>query len=159
MIILSIRLFFLAARGMNPEGLPQLSGFWACRYGRRRGLRNSLRSDSPRPFSSVFLATSPPDKGGIGGSCLYSNPFALRALPLYSLTETQGERRVNSITSNSGIFNPSPRRYAPQFSPIFSCATPRNASGHGRERRLDTNNFLSLPMIVSVALESLFLLP
>jgi len=88
-----------------------------------------------------------------------STPFALRALPLYSLTETQGERRVNSITSNSGIFNPSPRRYAPQFSPIFSCATPRNASGHGRERRLDTNNFLSLPKIVSVALESLFLLP
>ena len=121
MIILSIRLFFLAARGMNPEGLPQLSGFWACRYGRRRGLRNSLRSDSPRPFSSVFLATSPPDKGGIGGSCLYSNPFALRALPLYSLTETQGERRVNSITSIAGLFNPSLRRYAPQFSPIFSC--------------------------------------
>ena len=30
MIILSIRLFFLAARGMNPEGLPQLSG--ACLY-------------------------------------------------------------------------------------------------------------------------------
>ena len=81
-----------------------------------------------------------------------STPFALRALPLYSLTETQGERRVNSITPTSGIFNPSPRRYAPQFSPIFSCTTPRNASGHGRGRRLDTNNFLSLPKIVSVAL-------
>ena len=36
----------------------------------------------------------------------YFNPLALWALPLYSLTETQGERRVNSITSNSGILTP-----------------------------------------------------
>ena len=77
--------FFSAARRTNQEAPPRLSGFWVCRRSRRRGLRNSLRSDSPRPFSSVFLATSPPNKGGIGGSCLYSNPFALRALPLYSL--------------------------------------------------------------------------
>ena len=77
--------FFSTARRTNQEAPPLLSGFWVRRYGRRRGLRNSLRSDSPRPFSSVFLATSPPDKGGIGGSCLYSNPFALWALPLYSL--------------------------------------------------------------------------
>ena len=77
--------FFSTARRTNQEAPPLLSGFWVRRYGRRRGLRNSLRSDSPRPFSSVFLATSPPDKGGIGGSCLYSNPLALWALPLYSL--------------------------------------------------------------------------
>ena len=56
--------FFSTARRTNKEAPPQLSGFWVRRYGRRRGLRNSLRSDSPRPFSSVFLATSPPDKGG-----------------------------------------------------------------------------------------------
>ena len=56
--------FFSTARRTNQEAPPLLSGFLACRYGRRRGLRNSLRSDSPRPFSSVFLATSPPDKGG-----------------------------------------------------------------------------------------------
>ena len=77
--------FFSAARRTNQEAPPRLSGFWVCHYGRRRGLRNSLRSDSPRPFSSVFLVTSPPDKGGIGGSSLYSNPLALWALPLYSL--------------------------------------------------------------------------
>jgi len=59
-----IRSFFLTARRTNQEAPPLLSGFWVRRYGRRRGLRNSLRSDSPRPFSSVFLATSPPDKGG-----------------------------------------------------------------------------------------------
>ena len=100
---------------MNQEAPPQLSGLLACRYGRRRGLRNSLRSDSPRPFSSVFLASSPPDKGGIGGSSLYSNPFALRALSLYSLVGTQGERRANSITFASGIFNPSVLRTPPLY--------------------------------------------
>ena len=56
--------FFSAARRTNQEAPPRLSGFWVCRRSRRRGLRTSLRSDSPRPFSSVFLATSPPDKGG-----------------------------------------------------------------------------------------------
>ena len=144
--------FFSAARRTNQEAPPRLSGFWVCHYGRRRGLRNSLRSDSPRPFSSVFLVTSPPDKGGIGGSSLYSNPLALWALPLYSLTETQGERRVNSITSIVGIFNPSPRRYTPRLSPIFFCATHRNASGHGKGRRLNTNDFLSLSKKVLVTL-------
>ena len=62
--------FFSAARRTNPEAPPQLSSLLACRYGRRRGLRNSLCSDSPRPFSSVFLAASPPDKGGIGDCAL-----------------------------------------------------------------------------------------
>ena len=59
--------FFSTARRTNQEAPPQLSGFWVRRYGRRRGLRNSLCSDSPRPFSSVSLASSPPDKGGIRG--------------------------------------------------------------------------------------------
>ena len=58
--------FFSTARRTNQEAPPQLSGLLACRYGRRRGLRNSLRSNSPRPFPSVSLASSPPDKGGIG---------------------------------------------------------------------------------------------
>jgi len=61
----------------------------------------------------------------------YFNPFALRALPLYSLTETQGERRVTSIISTEGLFKTSPRLHAPQLSPIFCCAkTPRHAAGH-----------------------------
>ena len=66
-------------------------------------------------------------------STIVFNPLALRALPLYSLTETQGERKGNSITSIVGIFNPFPRRYTPQLSPIFSCATPRNAAGQGEK--------------------------
>ena len=92
---------------------------------------------------------------GSGLYFFYFNPFALWALPLYSLTETQGERRVNSITSIVGIFNPSPRRYTPQLSPIFFCATHRNASGHGKGRRLNTNDFLSPPKIVSDARDAL----
>ena len=107
MIILS-RLFFSIARGTNPEAPPQLSGFWVCRRSRRRGLRNSLRSDSPRPFSSVSLASSPPDKGGIGGSCLYSNPFALRALPLYFALQNAGEECRNlSMTWFYCFYSPS----------------------------------------------------
>ena len=75
--------FFSAARRTNQEALPQLSGFSARRLGRRRGLRNSLRSDSPRPFSSVFLASSPPNKGGINQSFFrfYSTFFFLPLRP------------------------------------------------------------------------------
>ena len=79
--------FFSTARRTNQEAPPLLSGFWVRRRSRRRGLRNSLRSDSPRPFSSVFLATSPPDKGGDFARAFAGlfNPLALWALPLYSL--------------------------------------------------------------------------
>ena len=79
-------LFILLNSEKNePRSAAAVIGLLAFRYGRRRGLRNSLRSNSPRPFPSVSLATSPPDKGGIGDCCfcLYSNPLALWALPLY----------------------------------------------------------------------------
>ena len=143
--------FFSTARRTNQEAPPRLSGFWVCRRSRRRGLRNSLRSDSPRPFSSVFLATSPPDKGGIGGSCLYSNPLALWALPLYTLTETQGERGLTLLLPLLVFLTP--LLVATLLSsPLYFLAKTQG-------RRLDTNNFLSLPKIVSVALESLFFLP
>ena len=92
--------FFSAARRTNQEALPQLSGFSARRLGRRRGLRNSLRSNSPRPFSSVFLASSPPDKGGINRfffrfySTFFFNPSVLRTPSLYFAmqnTEEEGD--------------------------------------------------------------------
>ena len=54
-------------------------------------------------------------------------------LPLYSLTETQGERRVTSIISTEGLFKISSRRHAPRLSPIFCCVkTLRHAEGNGR---------------------------
>jgi len=92
--------FFSTARRTNQEAPPLLSGFWVRRYGRRRGLRNSLRSDSPRPFSSVFLTTSPTDKGGDFAFAFAGlfNPLALRALPLYRCV-AQGER-FKSVASN-----------------------------------------------------------
>ena len=85
-------LFILLSSEKNePRSAAAVIGLLACRYGRRRGLRNSLRSNSPRPFPSVSLASSPPDKGGIGDCCfcLYSNPLCfinpsvLRTPPLY----------------------------------------------------------------------------
>ena len=114
---------------LSKKAPPQLSGLLACRYGRRRGLRNSLRSNSPRPFPSVFLASSPPDKGGIGDCCfcLYSNPLCfinpsvLRTPPLYFAVQNtpqccgtrQGERVILGLLllqpmfSTPLFFNPS----------------------------------------------------
>ena len=63
MIILSIRLFFLAARGMNPEGLPQLSG--ACLY------------SNPPLLLSLRVFLTPPSFGH---------------LPYILLCKTQGRR-------------------------------------------------------------------
>ena len=83
--------FFSTARRTNQEAPPLLSGFWVRRYGRRRGLRNSLRSDSPRPFSSVFLATSPPDKGGIGGLACILTPSPFGHSPYIPCRNTGGE--------------------------------------------------------------------
>ena len=107
--------FFSTARRTNQEAPPLLSGFWVRRYGRRRGLRNSLRSDSPRPFSSVFLATSPPDKGGDFARAFAGlfNPLARWALPLYRCA-AQGER-FKSVASN--ILN-------------SSIAVPRSITGY-----------------------------
>ena len=99
--------FFSAARRTNQEAPPRLSGFWVRRYGRRRGLRNSLRSDSPRPFPSVFLASSPPDKGGIGDCALAC------------------------ILTPSVLLTPPSFGHLPY---ILLYKTPRNATGHGKGR-------------------------
>ena len=73
----ALRLFILLSSEKNePRSAAAVIGLLARRYGRRRGLRNSLRSDSPRPFSSVFLATSPPDKGG-DFACAFASLFNL----------------------------------------------------------------------------------
>ena len=114
--------FFSTARRTNQEAPPQLSGFWVRRYGRRRGLRNSLRSDSPRPFPSVFLATSPPDKGGIGGLACILTPSPFGHSPYIPCRNTppccgtrQGERRANSITFTEGILTPPSLRTPPLY--------------------------------------------
>ena len=82
--------FFSTARRTNQEAPPRLSGFWVCRYGRRRGLRNSLRSNSLRPFPSVFLATSPPDKGGIRGLACILTPSPFGHSPYIPLRKHRG---------------------------------------------------------------------
>ena len=106
----SFYLFILLNSEKNePRSAAAFIGLLARRYGRRRGLRNSLRSDSPRPFSSVFLATSPPDKGGDFARAFAGlfNPLALWALPLYRCA-AQGERDMHhSVLVIEGI-SPSP---------------------------------------------------
>ena len=153
--------FFSTARRTNQEAPPLLSGFWVRRYGRRRGLRNSLRSDSPRPFSSVFLTTSPTDKGGDFARAFASlfNPLALRALPLYSFQEHRGRGGLPLLSLLRVFLRPlliamllgSPLYFAAQKHPAmlrdtgeegemyfpFASAsilytTPRKAAGHGR---------------------------
>ena len=99
--------FFSTARRTNQEAPPQLSGLLACRYGRRRGLRNSFRSDSPRPFPFVSLASSPPDKGGIGDCALAC------------------------ILTPSVLLTPPSFGHLPY---ILLYKTPRNATGHGKGR-------------------------
>ena len=116
MIILS-RLFFSTARRTNQEAPPQLSGFGVCRRSRRRGLRNSLRSDSPRPFSSVFLTTSPTDKGGDFARAFASlfNPLALRALPLYSFQEHRGRGGLPLLSPLRVFLTPPSLRTPPLY--------------------------------------------
>ncbi len=106
----SLCLFILLSSEKNePRSAAAVIGLLARRYGRRRGLRNSLRSDSPRPFSSVFLATSPPDKGGIGDcalACILTpsvllTPPSFGHLPYILLRKTQG--RSFKYPSDSGI--------------------------------------------------------
>ena len=142
----SLYLFILLSSEKNEQrSAAAVIGLLAFRYGRRRGLRNSFRSDSPRPFPFVSLASSPPDKGGIGDCCfcLYSNPLALRALPLYfccakhpaMLRDTaRGECDTRFVAADV-FFNPSVFSTPPYFGHlpyILLCKTPRNATGHGR---------------------------
>ena len=80
--------FFSAARRTNQEAPPQLSGFWlvatvAVGVCGTRFARTVLALFPPSP-----LRLRRPIKAESGGSSLYSNPLALWALPLYSLTET-----------------------------------------------------------------------
>ncbi len=107
----SLCLFILLSSEKNePRSAAAVIGLLARRYGRRRGLRNSLRSDSPRPFPSVFLASSPPDKGGIGDCALAC------------------------ILTPSVLLTPPSFGYLPY---ILLRKTPRNAAGHGRGRGLN----------------------
>ena len=59
------RNFFPAAKKLPRKVAHWLSGIPASRFARRRGLRNSLRSNSPRPISVFSLAPGSPIKAGI----------------------------------------------------------------------------------------------
>ena len=84
--------FFSAARRTNQEAPPRLSGFWlvatvAVGVCGTRFARTVLAH-----FSSVSLATSPPDKGGIGGLACILTPSPCGHSPYILLRKTQGEK-------------------------------------------------------------------
>ena len=64
---------------LTPPSFGHLPYILRCKTQRRRVIV-TLRLNSPRPFSSVSLATSPPDKGGIGvcafACILIPSPFS-----------------------------------------------------------------------------------
>ncbi len=76
----------------------------ACSLGRccrRRGLRNSLRSDSPRPGSSVGRRPAGPIKAVFptGNACRFLNPSVTACyLPYILLRKTQG-RSLKCVSS------------------------------------------------------------
>ena len=130
--------FFSAARRTNQEALPQLSGLSARRLGRRRGLRNSLRSNSPRPFSSVFLATLPPDKGGINQSFFrfystffFQSPRPADTSPIFPNGNTGEEGEIQYFCSTV-VSTPSPYGHSPYIPLRKHPVMPRDTAG-GRE--------------------------
>ena len=72
--------FFSAARRTNQEAPPLLSGYLVRRLAPPSGLRNSLRSDSPRPLSFSGLPTPCPIKAGFCGSSIFSPHSALSGI-------------------------------------------------------------------------------
>ena len=89
------------------ESNPPLIAVRYSAYGARQG-----RSLEVALYSFAIFLFQPPRPAGTPPI------FPYRNTPQCCGTR-QGERRVNSITSIAGIFNPSPRRYTPQLSPIF----------------------------------------
>ena len=82
--------FFSAARRTNQEAPPRLSGFWlvatvAVGVCGTRFARTVLAH-----FSSVSLATSPPDKGGIGGLACILPPSPCGHSPYIPLQKHRG---------------------------------------------------------------------
>ena len=127
--------FFSAARRTNQEALPQLSGLSARRLGRRRGLRNSLRSNSPRPFSSVFLATLPPDKGGINQSFFrfystffFQSPRPADTSPIFPNGNTGEEGEIQYFCSTV-VSTPSPYGHSPYIPLRKHPVRPRGTAG------------------------------
>ena len=73
--------FFPAAKKLPRKVARSLSGTPASRFARRRGLRNSLRSNSPRPISVFSLAPGSPIKAGIFPLRHY-RPLRVRAVAI-----------------------------------------------------------------------------
>ena len=128
--------FFSAARRTNQEAPPRLSGFWL--------VATVAVGVCGTRFARIVLALFPPSslrlhrpiKAESGDLACILTPSPYGHSP-YIPCRNPGEKG-NTRFGNEVEF--------------YCFVTPRHVTGHGRGRRLDTNNFLSLPKIVSVAL-------
>ena len=77
----AFRNFFPAAKKLPRKVARRLSGIPASHFARCRGLRNSLRSNSPRPLSVFSLAPGSPIKAGIFPLRHY-RPLRVRAVAI-----------------------------------------------------------------------------
>ena len=86
---------------LTPPSFGHLPYILRCKTQGRRVIV-TLRLNSPRPFSSVSLATSPPDKGGIG-VCAFAcilipspfSPYCYRNFPQCYETRQGGGRSIS----------------------------------------------------------------
>ncbi len=92
--------FFSAARRTNQEAPPLLSGRGGRRLRHRRGLRNSLRSDSPRPLSFSGLPAPCPIKAGFCGSSIFSPHSSLSVIFLSAFSHRPVYPRLSSSAMN-----------------------------------------------------------
>ena len=128
--------FFSAARRTNQEAPPRLSGFWL--------VATVAVGVCGTRFARIVLALFPPSslrlhrpiKAESGDLACILTPSPYGHSPYIPCRNT-GEKG-NTRFGNEVEF--------------YCFVTPRHVTGHGRGRRLNTNDFLSLPKIVSVAL-------
>ena len=121
--------FFSTARRTNQEAPPQLSGFWL--------VATVAVGVCGTRFARTVLALFPPSslrlhrpiKAGILLVLLlvFSTPSPYGHSP-YTAVRHRG-RGGTSIISTEGLFKISPRRHAPQLSPIFCCVPPAMLRG------------------------------
>ena len=131
--------FFSAARRTNQEAPPRLSGFWL--------VATVAVGVCGTRFARIVLALFPPSslrlhrpiKAESGDLACILTPSPCGHSPYIPCRNT-GEKG-NTRFGNEVEF--------------YCFVTPRHVTGHGRGRRLNTNDFLSPPKIVSDARDAL----
>ena len=113
---------FLNSEKNEPRSAAAVIGFWGLSPQSPSGSAELASFGQSSPIFPPFsLRLHRPIKAESGDLACILTPSPYGHSPYIPCRNTGGER-VNSITSIAGIFNPSPRRYTPQLSPIFCVA-------------------------------------